>query len=209
MDYRFCLSIMATAPFPNTYACRLVAASNSKACSICYKPTATVLVSQNNVDFLYVCESHLKDRGFAEPIHPDEYTALTKEKESLQAEIASTNKRAAACKPYSWNKMMNTIGWDSSAADKDVESGKETPAGEDQPKAKSYDDLIKISKELAKKLAQVDESIASFKFKNYRLDMNVYRNRLNGYLQAQNRLKRQKEMQTPGFFPLAPSHELA
>lgn len=206
---------MATAPFPNTYANRIVAASNSKACTICYKPTVTVLVSQNNLDFFYVCDSHLKDKAFAEPLYPDDYTVLIKEKEKLQAEITSTKKRAAACKPYSWNKMMNTIGWaDSDLNEKDKkDSGLETPnsQGDDSSKslAKSYDELIKLCKDLEKKVTEVNESIASFKFKNYRLDTNVYRNRLNGYLQAQNRIRRQKEMLTPGFFPLAPSHELS
>lgn len=32
---------------------------------MCYKPTLTVLATLNTVDFLYTCESHLTDPGFA------------------------------------------------------------------------------------------------------------------------------------------------
>lgn len=212
---------MSSAPFPNTYTSRLVASSNSKACSICYKPTTTVLVSSNNADFFYICSSHLKDKAFAEPIHLEDYTALKKELNELESQIRSMTKRAESIKPYSWNKVMNNLGWSNSYEEEDketsIKAGTQKDGSPDKVETsevsnaqkKSYDELIKETKELRKKLTQVNESIASFKFKNFKLDTNVYRMRINSVLQAQNRLKRQKEVQNPGFFPLAPSHELS
>ncbi|KAF7331881.1 Proteasome endopeptidase complex [Mycena kentingensis (nom. inval.)] len=40
-------------------------AGTSKPCFICYKPTTTVLATINTVDFLYTCDLHLQDPGFA------------------------------------------------------------------------------------------------------------------------------------------------
>lgn len=199
---------MATAPFPNHYTCRLVSASDSKACSVCYKPTTAVLLSQNSADFFYICESHLKDKTFAEAIHPEEYLTLVKEKNGLDAQIKALERKAAAVKPYSWNKMMNTIGWDNSQ-EKDEPDAQSDDKDKDSTPPKSYDELNKKIKELGTKASSLSDSIASFKFKNYKLDPGMYRMRINNLLQAQNRLRRQKEVQAPGFFPLAPSHLLS
>lgn len=40
-------------------------AGTPKACYVCYKPTTTVLATKDTVDFLYSCDGHLKDPGFA------------------------------------------------------------------------------------------------------------------------------------------------
>lgn len=42
--------------------------ATAKQCFICYRPTTTVLATINAVDFLYTCDGHLKDRGFASKI---------------------------------------------------------------------------------------------------------------------------------------------
>lgn len=44
---------------------RLQAVGTPRACYICYKPTTTVLATANTVDFIYACDTHLSDRGFA------------------------------------------------------------------------------------------------------------------------------------------------
>lgn len=212
---------MSSAPFPNTYISRLVASSDSKACSICYKPTTTVLVSSNNADFFYICSSHLKDKAFAEPIHPDDYLTLIKEKSELESQIKSLNKKAELIKPYSWNKVVSNFGWSKPSEEDDKvtkekdDAEKDAPASEGKTSAvskveqKSYEDLLKESKEIGKKVVKINDSIATFKFRNFKLDTNVYRMRINSVLQTQTRMKRQKEIQNPDFFPLAPSHELS
>lgn len=44
---------------------RLQAVGTPRACYVCYKPTTTVLATANTVDFIYTCDTHLSDRGFA------------------------------------------------------------------------------------------------------------------------------------------------
>ncbi|KAI0723031.1 VPS4-associated protein 1 [Earliella scabrosa] len=56
---------MASA-FTNLYYKRAV--GTAKPCYICNKPTTTVLATINTVDFLYTCDSHLSDPGFASQV---------------------------------------------------------------------------------------------------------------------------------------------
>ncbi|KAJ3520309.1 hypothetical protein NM688_g9181 [Phlebia brevispora] len=49
--------------FANLYYKRAV--GTPRACYVCYKPTTTVLATINTVDFVYVCDTHLTDPGFA------------------------------------------------------------------------------------------------------------------------------------------------
>ncbi len=43
----------------------LKAVGTAKACYVCFKPTTTVLATINTTDFVYVCNNHLTDPGFA------------------------------------------------------------------------------------------------------------------------------------------------
>ncbi|KDQ64901.1 hypothetical protein JAAARDRAFT_118413 [Jaapia argillacea MUCL 33604] len=52
--------------FTNLYYKRV--RGTPKACWVCYKPTTTVLATINTTDFIYSCDGHLKDPGFASPI---------------------------------------------------------------------------------------------------------------------------------------------
>ncbi|KAH7343841.1 VPS4-associated protein 1 [Rhizoctonia solani] len=52
-----------SAPFDNVYYKRAV--GTARACYICNKPTTTVLSTQPVVDFIYTCDTHLSDPGFA------------------------------------------------------------------------------------------------------------------------------------------------
>ncbi|KAF9008783.1 VPS4-associated protein 1 [Cyathus striatus] len=49
--------------FTNVYYKRAV--GTPKACYVCYRPTTTVLATVNTVDFVYTCDGHLADSGFA------------------------------------------------------------------------------------------------------------------------------------------------
>ncbi|KAF7313546.1 hypothetical protein HMN09_00510600 [Mycena chlorophos] len=49
--------------FTNLYYKRT--AGTNRPCFICYRPTTTVLATVNTVDFIYTCDTHLKDPGFA------------------------------------------------------------------------------------------------------------------------------------------------
>ncbi|TCD66816.1 hypothetical protein EIP91_000894 [Steccherinum ochraceum] len=52
--------------FTNLYYKRAV--GTPKACYVCHKPTTTVLATINTVDFIYSCDGHLTDPGFASQV---------------------------------------------------------------------------------------------------------------------------------------------
>ena len=87
---------MANTPLTNTYHHRLVAASASKPCFICYKPSASVLITPDSRDFFYICAGHLVDRGFCTPVSngpgcppaPATPTPDSKRQAALDIEIA-------------------------------------------------------------------------------------------------------------------------
>jgi len=84
--------------FTNLYYKRTT--GTPKACYVCYKPTTTVLATINTTDFLYTCDTHLTDTGFASPVggssdgvggarklalSPEEIAKVKKEWEDQQA----------------------------------------------------------------------------------------------------------------------------
>jgi len=80
---------MATA---NVYHLRRVAATASKPCYVCYKPTSSCLITPDNRDFFYVCDGHLKDPGFASPIVSDEEKESDKKKDEMTKAIEEVKK---------------------------------------------------------------------------------------------------------------------
>ena len=49
--------------------CPFQTAGTPRACYVCYKPTTTVLATVNTVDFVYCCDGHLTDPGFATKVN--------------------------------------------------------------------------------------------------------------------------------------------
>lgn len=194
---------MSAPPFPNEYLLRLVADSDSKACTVCYKPTTSVLVASNQGDFFYICPAHLKDGSFSSPIHPESYAKLLTEEKELEKKVVVANETAEANKPYSWNKIMTSMGWKSTKTTEEASKDAET-----KTKEKTYEALLAELIELKKQLATLKESIANFKFKNYKLNGDIYKMRINNHIQARVKAKRQQEMQDPSFFPSAPTTNL-
>ncbi|KAH8999414.1 VPS4-associated protein 1 [Lactarius akahatsu] len=74
--------------FQNIYFKR--ATATSRACYVCYKPTATCLATTNAVDFIYACDAHLSDPGFAteivDPNAPKEAVVSKEEIARVKAE---------------------------------------------------------------------------------------------------------------------------
>lgn len=191
------------APFPNSYQLRLVAASDARACTVCYKPTTLVLVSDNKQDHFYICASHTDDVQFATPVHPQEYVELLDDQKRLKEKVSQLEKDIESVKPYMWNKVVNNIpGWSKSEPAKDTST-----AGVANPK--SNDDKYKLYQgqltETTLLLAEVDAKISGYKFKNYVLSRDIYKIRINNYLQVKARQKRQQEVHSAGFFPSVPT----
>lgn len=196
------------APFPNDYTCRLVAPADAKACTVCYKPTSTVLLAANKADFFYVCPLHLKDKTFASPVIPQEYLQLLKDKTDLEAKVRKANADAEAVKPYSWNKLMTNIGWSENPTAKASGDNDTTSDSSKTTKDKTYNDLVEASNELKKQLADITQSIAAYSFKKYTLESAVYKMRLSGLINSKIRAKRQQDIQSGSIFPAAPSASL-
>ncbi|AOW04306.1 VPS4-associated protein 1 [Yarrowia lipolytica] len=79
----------------NDYTLRQVAENASKACYICYRPSAHVLIDKSNTDFFYICKSHLTDKGFATRVDPPVDTAAIEaelKKKQLEAEKEKVKK---------------------------------------------------------------------------------------------------------------------
>lgn len=195
---------MSQNPFVNDYLCRLVAETDSRACSLCYKPTSMVFVSSDNLDFFYICPGHTRDTNFSSPIHSDAYKKLIAERKLLEIKVERANEKAESCKPYSWNRFASKIGW--------TETPKEDAKDKLKPDEKSYEALLNESNDLKKELAETVSAIEAYKFKKFVLNKDIYLMRINKYVQnkttARKQQERQQELQDPSFFPLAPTGAL-
>jgi len=77
---------------PNIYHLRRVAPASAKPCFICYKSTASCLITPDNRDFFYVCDGHLKDTGFASPIVDKDAEEAKKKREDMAKAIEEVKK---------------------------------------------------------------------------------------------------------------------
>lgn len=71
----------------NIWHLRKVAEAAAKPCDICYKPTTSVLITPDKQDYFYVCQGHVKDRGFCSPIVNEAEVAAKKKKEEMDREM--------------------------------------------------------------------------------------------------------------------------
>lgn len=185
-------------PFPNKYQVRLVASSDSKPCIICYKPATTVLLAEGNGDFFYTCQQHLKDEQFANSIHPQEYTDLVNSQKELITKKTQLEKDVELEKPYIWNKV--TGYWKN-----DKEKSEDSKNNDNLSK---YEKLKNELKEVMKELDEKNKLILEFKFKQYKLNQDIYKNRLMIHQKKVYGQQRAVKIQQEGFFPSAPSHNL-
>lgn len=194
---------MSEPPFPNEYTLRRVAESDAKACVICYKPTATVLLAANKADFFYICASHLQDASFAQPVHPASYTELVAQRKLLEGKYAAAHAAAEAKRPYLWNKLMSKWGWTEEKAKATEKEAKDKDAKD--AKGDTYEELARAAAALKQELDGVAAAVDAFVFKTHNLNKDMYKMRLNSHLQAQARARRQAAMREPLFFPAAPT----
>lgn len=174
------------APFSNEYKLRKVANSNQKSCVVCYKPTPDVLITSNNLDFFYVCLSHLKDENFAVPMQNENFSQLTKLRDDLISLITKLSNDIEKKKPSAFS---NLPGFKKDDKDKEV-----------------YDNLIKEKQLHDKKLDDIKRSISEFQFKEYSLNDDIFKIRIKSYINKINAEKRAKEISNSNFFPTAPKN---
>lgn len=84
------------APFSDVYHLRKVGPTAAKSCTVCFKPTSDVLVSEDGKsDYFYVCSGHLTDPGFAVPQPDPEVEQAKVKKAQLMAQIEALKKEWA------------------------------------------------------------------------------------------------------------------
>lgn len=180
--------------FPNKYQVKLVASSDSKSCTICYKPTTTVMLCENKLDFFYVCPQHLQDENFASPIHQPDYLELMKTKDELMKKKEKLDKDIEAESPYLWNKVSDY--WKKK---------------EDNPKESEKTKYEKLKDEMKEVLVDLEKNtnqIKEYKFKLYKLHDAMYKSRLMLHQKKKYNKERSEKMQQEGFFPSAPSNKI-
>lgn len=88
-----CTRLSALGNVADMQVTMLQTAGTPKACYACSRPTTTVLSTVDTVDWVYTCDSHLKDPGFASPLDdgpkktgltPEQIVEVTKDWEERQ-----------------------------------------------------------------------------------------------------------------------------
>ncbi|KAF8422096.1 VPS4-associated protein 1 [Tirmania nivea] len=183
--------IMAS-PFQNIYNIRTVAGTDSKPCSICYKPTTVYLVTACQKDFFPVCPGHLTDRGFATAIvktptpAPSAEELKNKQKEALEKEIELVKKEYE-------EKQKRKKEKEKSKEDKDKKD--EVNQGKDaKEEAKQVVDKVDAPSEVKKEEGP----------KVFALHRDFYNMRLQRLRQQQAAKRTRDLLKTPRAFPAVP-----
>lgn len=126
------------------YHRRQVAESDAKACWICFKPSATVLVTPDNDDWFHICAGHLKDRKFAIPQDAEDL-AKKKREEEIEKEMEALTKEHEEKQA----KKQQDRGWKWFGKDEKKELKKEDEK-DDKEKDEKLKDLEKKKDETTK-----------------------------------------------------------
>lgn len=219
MVYR--LSMSGKPPFNNRYTVKHVAFNDSKPCQICFKSTATVLITENSKDWFYVCDSHLSDRNFCSVIYvDDEGNQSPKGLQKMERDREAILKRIhhletlRDSKDSQFNRFKNYLSWNKDDEDskKDDKGDKDDKDDKDtsKPSASISDndaDVTELKRRIktaqSKTLKDINDQITSYKSTHarYRLDKVFYRNRLMMDYKKQKRAKVQKQMKEGTLFP--------
>lgn len=165
----------------NDYTLRLVAEAAAKACYICYRPSAHVLIDKSNSDFFYICKSHLTDKGFATRVDPPVDTAKLEEearKKKLAAEVDKVTKE--------WKEKQDSKG------DKEKD---------DKDDAEKVKEMILKDKNLPKEPSDTEEETPEPESRKYTLHPAIYSQRVRKKQEIANAKKKAEQlrsMQFPG-----------
>jgi hypothetical protein len=174
---------MSSGPFKNLYHVRRVAESSAKACFICYKPTSTVMVTEDGKsDYFYLCEGHLADTAFATPQVDPEVEKAKERQKALEQEIEELERR-----------------WKEHEAKKKKEKGEKE--NEDEKKA-SEKSALKTEQEK-------NDAVANKKPRVYILNKDIFSIRLGNWRDAQRSKKTSQLLSKPNLFPKVPTHDPA
>ncbi|EXJ86387.1 hypothetical protein A1O3_03338 [Capronia epimyces CBS 606.96] len=200
---------MAT-PFANVYHLRTVAEASSKACYVCHKPTAKVLITPDNKDFFYICVSHLNDRGFASPIVDQEAEAAKKRKELMDQEIEKIKQEY---EEKQRKKKGKEKGKEKKDDDDDSKAEKERDDkvcfwSTDTKLSSSGSDILQI-KAVQSGANSDDKADAASAARVYALHRNFYQMRMDRVRKLEQARRNQQRMKDPNLFPAVPKGDIA
>lgn len=176
-------------PFPNIYHLRRVAETSSRACTVCYKPTSAVLVSEDGkADFFYICDAHLSDPSFATPQLDPKIEEAKHRQEAMDAEIADLKKK--------WEEYQKKKAKESKDKKKDEDKDVKKTEREESP--------LKDLNSLESKKEE-DQKLISTKPRVFVLNRDIYNMRLGHWRSAQRSKQAQKMLQNPTLFPKVPT----
>ncbi|TKX18536.1 ATPase-like protein 17 [Elsinoe australis] len=178
----------------NLWYHRRVADASARACMVCYKPSASVLITPDNKDYFYICPAHLKDRNFALPTE-EEAKAIEerKKKEEMDNEIENIKKE--------YEEKLKRKQEKKKGKDDKKEEKKDEEKTEDQLEKEKQDKINAVSKQEG--TAKVEDGPRVF-----RLQKNFYNMRLEKRRAAEMAKRNQERLRNPATFPAVPSGEL-
>ncbi|EXJ80194.1 hypothetical protein A1O1_08336 [Capronia coronata CBS 617.96] len=179
------------APFGNVYHLRTVAETSSKACYVCHKPTAKVLITPDNKDFFYICVSHLSDKSFASPVVDEEAEAAKRKKELMDREIEKIKQE------YEEKQKKKKA--------KDNSKEKKKDDDDDGKAEKERDDKIKAIEAGAN---PNEKASAGAVPRVYALHRNFYQMRVDRVRKMEQAKRTQQRMRDPTLFPAVPKGDL-
>ncbi|KAG9685188.1 hypothetical protein KCU95_g18413, partial [Aureobasidium melanogenum] len=182
----------------NIWYHRRVADTAAKGCMICYKPSASVLITPDSKDFFYICPSHLKDRNFAIPTD-DEAKAIAdrKKKEELDREIEAVKKE------YD-EKMKKKQQKKDKANDKDKDKKDKEKDNNDKDE-KERDDKIKALTDKAEGSSSTSKPGVEDGPRVFQLQKHFYNMRLEKRRNAEAAKRNQERLRNPSLFPSVPT----
>ncbi|GMM37119.1 Vfa1 protein [Saccharomycopsis crataegensis] len=196
---------MSAAMFENIYRVRKVSEKDGKACFICYKPSSTVLITQDQKDLFYICPNHLKDsRNFGNPIYGPELEEL---KQRLKAkedrEKILTFLINEKTKFGSFGKIL---GWgDKPKKEESEDKDKDTKKTE---RSKSIDELRSDLNTIMKDKSSIEEQIrlGELNVKQFVLNSDIFKIRIRAHRKKIDLQQRAAKIQSGEVFPSVPQN---
>ncbi|KAK9462348.1 VPS4-associated protein 1 [Lipomyces oligophaga] len=193
---------MSAIPFKNIYHARHVAESSQKPCTICYKPTSVVLVSEDGKnDFFYTCQAHLLDKGFAVAVADAAGDAARKRQVELVAEIEKVKK--------DWEKRSKQKKSEREAEKKkrkEDDKGEKSESEYEAQKTLDKRDKAEHKEQLSKLEQQMQEAkeTAEKPARIYTLNKDMFMIRVNNWKNIQRAKRTAELLRKPGGLPSVP-----
>ncbi len=206
------------ASFKNSYRERKVAETDAKSCIICFKPSTSVLITDNSKDWFHVCSSHLNDTNFCTVVYEDgegiskkaEHAGLSRKESTLMRKIKRLELELESSRS-SLNKVKGYFNWGKKKTEDSEKSSNEGKDEKESDKSKKDEDKdndndnveaqLKVLK--GEKLLDLKKELTTFEkqYKRYRLDQIFYRNRLLLDYKKQKRAQIRKSLENGTLFP--------